>query len=202
MSHLGKIFVDVVVLLGMSGPESNCSGYKPNGEVCTSGTDASSHNSTEWCHEMCQSATLGWDLPIPYLSLGICFVILLSMPLYACLKEDRVEAKPTRQFLHQFWGQIQRRAVWQVIIYGMVSHITLGVHNAAKPNANFEWLGLSTFQIQIMKIFEQVAVFTSLNFISKYLLNYSWRKMVLSGMNINAGLLVLFVMFNTILATH
>ena len=181
MSYLGRLVIDLVVLVGMSGPESNCPGYRQNDEVCTSDSDASSHNSTEWCHEICKSATLRWDLPIPYLALGICFIIIISMPLYARLKEGKVEAQPKLSFLSQFWSQIQRRAVYQIILYGMISHITSGVHNAAKSNANFEWLGLSTFQAQIMRMFETVAVFISLNLIRRYLLNYSWRMMVVSG---------------------
>jgi len=122
-----------------------------------------------------------WDLSIPTFALSICFVIAASIPMYICLKEDKVEASPTGDFMSKFWVQIQRRACYQIILYGVLSHITFGVHNAAKPGANYVWLSLSTFQQQLMLILEKLAFFISLNLIRRYALNVSWRKMVLCG---------------------
>mmetsp|Transcript_21843 Transcript_21843/g.46132 ORF Transcript_21843/g.46132 Transcript_21843/m.46132 type:complete len:411 (-) Transcript_21843:254-1486(-) len=179
----------------MSGPEMNCPGYESNLEMkCT--TNAAvlgrvdsvlleqrsiSTKKAGWCHEQCQDATLDWDLPISSFALGICIIIVASMPLFIRLKEDKSEAEPRDEFLLRFWDQLQRRATWQIILYGVISHITFGVHNAAKPNANYKWLGLTTFQEQIMIIFEKLAFCVGIAFFRKYALNVSWRKIVIMG---------------------
>jgi len=86
-----------------------------------------------------------------------------------------------REFLGKFWSQIQRRACWQVILYGVISHITFGIANAAKMPANYVWLGLNSFQYQIMVIFEKILFIVGLNLARKFFLNTSWRKSVLVG---------------------
>ena len=47
--------------------------------------------------------------------------------------------------------------------------------------ANYVWLGLHTYQHQIMVIFEKLFFFIGLNLVRKYALNVSWRKSVLVG---------------------
>ena len=190
MMKLGQIVVNVVLLFGMSGPEMNCAGYESDSETeCSTDDEVLSRvDSTlienypiDWCHQKCSKAMFSWDLSIPTFALSICFVIAASIPMYICLKEDKVKASPTGDFMSKFLVQIQRRACWQIILYGVLSHITFGVHNAAKPGANYVWLSLSTFQQQLMLILEKLAFFISLNLIRRYALNVSWRKMVLCG---------------------
>lgn len=212
MMKLGHVVINVVILLGMSGPKMNCPGYEPNDEVgCTTdcdvlkrvdprilnpnvtsmlcGNSSLTYNATDlfenatsdWCHEQCANATLKWDLPIPYFALSSCLVITASLPLHVRLKEDRTTPLEPNKFLLQFWGQIQRRATWQLILYGVISHTTFGVQNAAKPNANFTWLGLTAFQQQIMIAFEKIAFIVGIGLVRKYALHVSWRKMVMAG---------------------
>lgn len=120
-------------------------------------------------------------MSVPEFAISICFVIFSSIPLYLRLKEDKVDAEPRIEFLTKFWSQLKRRAAWQVILYGMISHITFGIMNAAKMPANYVWLDLHTFQHQIMVIFEKFMFFVGLNLVRRYALNISWRKLVLVG---------------------
>jgi hypothetical protein len=190
MNKLGQIVINVLILVGFSGPMMNCPGYQPDPNIpCTNNQavlnrvdpDLLSSNQYGWCHEICSGATFDFDITIPEFALSICFVIVASIPLYLRLKEDKVEATAKVEFINNFWSQLQRRAAWQVILYGMISHITFGVMNAAKMPANYVWLGLHTFQHQIMVIFEKLVFFIGLNLVRKYALNISWRKLVLVG---------------------
>jgi len=190
MNKLGQIAINLIILLGFSGPEMNCPGYEPDPQVpCTNNIyvikrvdpELYANNPYSWCYEMCNDATFEWDLSIPEFAISICFVIFASIPLYLRLKEDKVQAEPRMAFLAKFWSQLKRRAAWQVILYGMISHITFGVMNAAKMPANYVWLDLHTFQHQIMVIFEKFFFFVGLNMVRKYALNVSWRKLVLVG---------------------
>ena len=190
MNKLGQIVINILILFGFSGPIMNCPGYEEDPDVpCTTNelvlnrVDANllASDPYGWCHELCHGATFNWDLKIPELAVFICFVITASMPLYLRLKEDKVDAEPRGEFVMKFWSQLQRRAAWQVILYGMISHITFGVMNAAKMPANYVWLDLHTFQHQLMVIFEKVVFFIGLNMVRKYALNISWRKLVLVG---------------------
>ena len=47
--------------------------------------------------------------------------------------------------------------------------------------ANYVWLGLNSFQYQIMVIFEKILFIVGLNLARKFFLNTSWRKSVLVG---------------------
>jgi hypothetical protein len=191
MNKLGQIVINLLILFGFSGPMMNCPGYEPDPNVpCTANQAVLNRvdkellvsNPNGWCHEICSGATFSWDLTIPEFVLSICFVIAASIPLYLRLKEDKVEkAESKGEFLMKFWNQMQRRAAWQVILYGMISHITFGVMNAAKMPANYVWLGLHTLQHQLMVIFEKIFFFIGLNLVRKYALNISWRKLVLVG---------------------
>jgi hypothetical protein len=81
------------------------------------------------------------------------------MPSYVILKEDKITAamrKTVMQVGREFWVVMQRRAVWQVMLYTMISSITFNVYIASKSNANFVWLGLSTAQNQILNIMEAI----------------------------------------------
>ena len=190
VNKLGQIAINFLILLGFSGPQMNCAGYEPDPQVpCTQSRyvmkrvdpNLLENDPNGWCYEMCHAATFDWDLTIPEFALSICFVIVASIPLYIRLKEDNVEAEPRGKFLNAFWTQLKRRAAWQVILYGMISHITFGVVNAAKMPANYVWLDLHTFQHQLMVIFEKFFFFVGLNLVRKYALNVSWRKLVLFG---------------------
>mmetsp|Transcript_14450 Transcript_14450/g.31341 ORF Transcript_14450/g.31341 Transcript_14450/m.31341 type:complete len:689 (+) Transcript_14450:124-2190(+) len=190
MNKLGQVFINVIILLGFSGPENNCVGFESDPNVLcstniyvTKRVDPELYQSNPygWCYEKCKGATFDWDMSISEFALSICFVIAASMPLYLRLKEDKVTAEPRGEYLKKFLSQVKRRACWQIILYGMISHITFGVMNAAKMPANYVWLNLHTFQYQIMVIFEKVVFFIGLNLVRRYALNTSWRKSVLIG---------------------
>lgn len=190
MNKLGQIAINLIILFGFSGPEMNCPGFESDLQVpCTQNIyvikrvdqELYLNNPYSWCYQMCNDATFEWDLSIPEFAISICFVIFASIPLYLRLKEEKVKAEPRIEFLSKFWSQLKRRAAWQVILYGMISHITFGVMNAAKMPANYVWLDLHTFQHQIMVIFEKFVFFVGLNLVRKYALNFSWRKSVLVG---------------------
>jgi hypothetical protein len=190
MNKLGQIAINLIILFGFSGPEMNCPGFESDLQVpCTQNIyvikrvdqELYLNNPYSWCYQMCNDATFEWDLSIPEFAISICFVIFASIPLYLRLKEAKVKAEPRIEFLSKFWSQLKRRAAWQVILYGMISHITFGVMNAAKMPANYVWLDLHTFQHQIMVIFEKFVFFVGLNLVRKYALNASWRKSVLVG---------------------
>lgn len=141
MNKLGQIVINVLILFGFSGPMMNCPGYEPDPSVPCSNNqsvlnrvdkDLLASEPYSWCHELCSGATFDFDLEIPEFALSICFVIVASLPLYLRLKEEKADAEPIGGFLHKFWTQLQRRAAWQVILYGMISHITFGVMNAGK----------------------------------------------------------------------
>ena len=106
---------------------------------------------------------------------------LASIPLYVILKEERTAPEAVGKFLKSFWEQIQRRAMWQILLYSMVSHITFGVENAAKTSANYVLLDLHTSQYQIMILMEKCIFFVGLTYIRKYALHLSWRKMMIAG---------------------
>lgn len=190
MNKLGQIAINVLILFGFSGPMMNCPGFEPNPNAACTYNQAVlnrvdkkllASNPYGWCHELCSGATFGFDITIPEFAISICLVIVLSTPLYLRLKEEKVDAEPKGEFIRKFWSQLQRRAAWQVILYGMISHITFGVMNAAKMPANYVWLDLHTFQHQLMVIFEKIVFFVGLNVVRKYALNVSWRKLVLVG---------------------
>lgn len=128
MNKLGQIVINMLILVGFSGPMMNCPGFEPDPTIsCTNNqavlnrvdADLLASNPYGWCHEVCSGATFDFDITIPEFAMSICFVIVASIPLYLRLKEDKTDAEPKGEFLVKFWSQLQRRASWQVILYGM-----------------------------------------------------------------------------------
>ena len=198
VNSFGQIVVNMFILLGFSGPATNCPGYEPNLTIpCTMNPDITSRNDMflvnpdDWCHLKCRNATFSFDISIPIFAMTLAAVNILSLPLFATINEDKVPYEFVGRFLRAFWKQVQRRATWQILLYSMVSNITFGVENAAKLSANFVWLNLRTSQFQIMVLFEKLLFFFGLIFIRRYALNTSWRVMILCG-----SLMILF--FNSL----
>ena len=75
MSKLGQICINLLILLGFSGPQTNCAGYESDMNVpCTTNSYVTTRVDPElyqsspsgWCYQKCDQATFDWDLSIPY----------------------------------------------------------------------------------------------------------------------------------------
>jgi len=187
-SSFGQLVINVLILFGFSGPEANCAGFEPDETVeCTLDERVASRNGMmdafpdTWCHRKCHAATFDFGLTVSeYAWILACFN-LVCMPFYLILREEKTPRKEFRKFLGLFWTQLKRRAAWQIILYTMISQITFGVTNAAKPSTNFLWLNLQTMQNQIMVIMEKVVFIIGLSLVRKFALNMSWRKLIWCG---------------------
>jgi len=103
------------------------------------------------------------------------------MPSYFMLFEEQQTRDKVGEVLSNFWVVMKRRAVWQVMLYTMISSITFNVFIAAKQNANYVWLELSTAQNQIINIVEAFMFMVGLSMVRQWGLNYSWRKLIWIG---------------------
>jgi hypothetical protein len=73
MSKLGQICINILILLGFSGPQINCAGYESDQNVpCTTNSYVTTRvdpelyqsNPNGWCYQKCDQATFDWDLSI------------------------------------------------------------------------------------------------------------------------------------------
>lgn len=76
---------------------------------------------------------------------------------------------------------MKKKAVWILILYTIVSSITGGVYIAAKTNANYVWLNLTTVQNQVINITESLIFLLGLAVVRRWGLLWSWRKLVWAG---------------------
>ena len=203
--EIGRICVNVIIILGFSGPNVNCPGYQQDPSIpCTtdetiaSRNDLFEDNPDDWCQLQCGAAQFSFGLTIPQYVWIIVAVNLLSVPSYFMLKEDKKERQPVSKVAADFWKTMKQRAVWQVMLYSMISSITFNIFIAAKTPANYVWLGLSTMQNQILNICESLIFFVGLSLIRRYALNFSWRKMIWIGSLLVAffNLLYLLIVFD------
>jgi hypothetical protein len=74
MSKLGQICINILILMGFSGPQINCAGFESNQSVpCTTNSYVTTRVDPElyqsspngWCYHKCDQATFDWDLSIP-----------------------------------------------------------------------------------------------------------------------------------------
>jgi len=186
--EIGRICINIVIMFGFSGPEVACPGYESDPSMpCTTDESVMSRNDLaaeypdEWCHMTCSDAAFEFGLTIPQYVWLIAAVNLISLPSYLILKEEIIPHEKFSTMMSSFWRTMKRRAVWQLMLYAMVSHITFDVYIAAKVQANYIWLNLSTVQNQILNIVESLIFFAGLSLIRKYALNYSWRKLIWIG---------------------
>ena len=129
----------------------------------------------------CDDATFDFSLAFPKYILVLAGITTASIPFYLLLKEEKSPRKNPRNMLSSFWKTLQRRAIWQIMLYSILSNITFNVYNPAKIQANHVWLHLTTVQNQILNIMECIIFFVGLGLIRKYALNYSWRKLIWIG---------------------
>jgi len=189
--YAGCAIINMMILIGFSGPESNCPGYvRDKHQECTTNEKVSSRNElskdypTTWCHMKCHDATFSFGLTTSEFIYIITIICLLCLPFYLLLHEEKVvHGKNMIQFLQSFWEtQLQKRALWQILLYVMISQILFSITNAAKPTANYVWLHLSSMQNQIMLIFESFVFMIGLEIMrTNALLDTSWRKMIFYG---------------------
>ena len=189
----GYLFLNIIALLTLSGPQANCPGYKETG-LCTTDVAVTSRNSaynetsssseTPWCREQCDAATFSFGLTVPhfyYIAFGL---IGLSLPFIFCYLKEEPKQKMTtcRTIFQDLYRTSQRQAVWQILLYTLILGTLLGVTNAAMTNANRAWLNLTTFQYTVIIMVDNLAFVVVLQFIrSKGLTTFSWRKILLIG---------------------
>ena len=188
MRELGRICINIVIIFAFSGPGVTCPGYErdPNAS-CTNDQSVMDRNNLSedypesWCYMKCDSATFDFGLTIPQYVWIIAGVNLISIPSYFMLREEKAVKEKVTDMLSSFWRTMQRKAVWQVMLYSMVSNITFNVYNPAKVQANHVWLNLTNLQNSGLNIVESLIFFVGLGMIRKYALNLSWRKLVWAG---------------------
>jgi len=204
---VGRIFMSIVIIFAFSGPAVNCPGYQTNPNVPCNTDEAVASRSEfyeefpdTWCYKVCDRADFSFGMTIPQFAWLITGIMLASMPTYFMLHEEKKDKKKVGEVLSDFWIVMQQRAVWQVMLYTMISSITFNVFIAAKSNANFVWLDLSTAQNQIINIVEASFFMFGLWLVRQYALGYSWRKMIWVGSMLVTifNLLYLLIVFDIV----
>mmetsp|Transcript_15892 Transcript_15892/g.39459 ORF Transcript_15892/g.39459 Transcript_15892/m.39459 type:complete len:680 (+) Transcript_15892:521-2560(+) len=188
--EIGRICINIVVLLGFSGPHVNCPGYEPDPSTPCTTDEATVARADQylvdeypdtWCHQTCPQADFSFGMTIPQYVWLIATVNIISLPSYIMLKEDKRKAEGVSKVMKGFWTTAKKRGVWQIMLYTMISSITFNVFIAAKSPANFVWLGLSNIQNQIRSIMESLIFTVGLSLLRRYALDLSWRKLIWFG---------------------
>lgn len=125
---VGRIFMSIVIIFAFSGPAVSCPGFQTDPTIpCTEDesiatrNDMYEENPEGWCYEVCKAADFEFGMTIPQFAWLIAGINLASMPTYFTLVEENKAREKVSQVLTNFWTVMQRRAVWQVMLYTMVS---------------------------------------------------------------------------------
>lgn len=128
MRSIGRILINVVIIFAFSGPSVNCPGYEEDPNVpCTEDESIKSRNPLSeeypdtWCYQICPKSDFNFGLTIPQFAWIIAAANLASMPTYFMLFEEKKTREKVKEVLGNFWIVMKRRAVWQVMLYSMVS---------------------------------------------------------------------------------
>jgi len=112
--EVGRICINVVVLLGFSGPQANCPGYEADSNVpCTTDESVTSRNDLfesnpdDWCYMTCSQAQFDFGLTIPQYAWIIVAINVLSIPSYIMLKEDKKTPKQLKKVSLRLLGDRQ-----------------------------------------------------------------------------------------------
>lgn len=177
MKESGRLVSNIVVLIGFSGP-LNCDGYP---EV------------TE-----CDNAKFPFDMSLSQFAAVLFAFTITGAILIVPLREDPAEArdnfKALSTTLSKMWIASQNKAVWQLMLFTMISNTLFSIYNPAQYNANYVWLNLTTFQNQLVWLIENVVFIVGLWLIKRYFLNTSWRKLNLIGMGIVSTMNLLYLL--------
>jgi BT1 family len=177
MRNFGRIFINLVIMFAFSGPKVSCPGYETDPSIpCTTDEAIMARNPLSetspetWCYEQCPKAKFAFGMTIPQFAWLIAAVNLASIPSYFVLKEEKKIKESMTKVFSDFWVVVQRKAVWKVMLYTMISSITFDVYIASKSNANFVWLELSTVQNQILNIVRGASIVQKLHLVVLVLL--------------------------------
>lgn len=125
---IGRIMINLVIIFAFSGPAVNCPGYESDPNVpCTDDESVAARNDLyesnpdTWCYQQCSSADFAFGMTIPQFAWLIVAINLASMPTYFMLYEEKKTRDKVKKVLTDFWIVMKRRAVWQVMLYTMVS---------------------------------------------------------------------------------
>lgn len=172
--QVGRISVLLVLTFGFSGPQVSCPGWVEG-------------------QKRCKKATFDFSLTIPQFAWILAAVNLVFIPTYFLLFEEKSVRESFTAKMTSFWYVLKKRAVWQVILYTIVSNTLFAISNPAIDNTNNLWLGLQPFQKQLMTIFEDVFFFIALNLIRSYCLHINWRSMIVAGTLLQMFFMVLYL---------
>lgn len=105
--------------------------------------------------------------------------IIMAPVSWVCIPEPVGTAENIREYLKGCWDVLSRKAMFYVVVYSL-GHSTVGsITTTAGGNVSLVWAGVRNLQSQLFSVVGMGLFAFGLVLVRKYLLNYSWRKIII-----------------------
>mmetsp|Transcript_36815 Transcript_36815/g.68546 ORF Transcript_36815/g.68546 Transcript_36815/m.68546 type:complete len:564 (-) Transcript_36815:228-1919(-) len=111
------------------------------------------------------------------------------------------QRRSLRQYLRQAWALMTNKAVFIVVMWSFWESVIGRINTTASGLVKSEWAGVKNFQNQLFSLVSMVVFSYGLYVVKKYLLNCSWRKMLLGTgifLNVMDGTLALLTTYDIV----
>ncbi|OQS06556.1 tRNA(Ile)-lysidine synthase [Thraustotheca clavata] len=121
-----------------------------------------------------------WDFGVNTMYIILCVPCVIMIPItFFFIHDTKHEAANFTQYCKQVWNIIQRRAMWQVMLFNFFYNLFGGgFSSTAAPYVQLYWAQVENLNSQIMTIISNLIFATIVAAIGKWGTNWNWRIVV------------------------
>ncbi|KDO29925.1 hypothetical protein SPRG_05115 [Saprolegnia parasitica CBS 223.65] len=123
-----------------------------------------------------------WDFGLNTMYIILCVPCVAMLPItYFFIKDHKVVAAPFSEYLAQVWQLVQKRAMWQIMLFNFFYNLFGGgFSSTAAPYVQLVWAKVENLNSQIMGIVSNLIFAAIITAIGKWGTNWNWRIVVVS----------------------
>lgn len=118
------------------------------------------------------------------------------------IHEPKAEAASSfRQYLHECWSILETKAMFYIVVYSFGHAAIGGISTTASGHVSRVWAKVENLQAQLFTVVSMGIFAAGLALVKKYLLNYSWRKIIVIttlGLGAVDGTFVFLTIFDVV----
>jgi len=129
----------------------------------------------------------------------VCAIVAVPAMLMAPISwiyipDEPAQGQNIRTYVRECWELLKSKAMFYVVVYNLGHSVVGGISTTASGNVSLVWAGVKNLQAQLFSVLGMTIFAAGLTIVKKYMLNYSWRKVIAGATLVLGAIDCTFVM--------
>ncbi|EQC36065.1 hypothetical protein SDRG_06800 [Saprolegnia diclina VS20] len=128
------------------------------------------------------AGSYSWDFGVHTMYIILCIPCVVMIPVTVLfIKDHKHQAAPFSEYLAQVWQLVQKRAMWQIMLFNFFYNLLGGgFSSTAAPYVQLHWAKVQNLNSQIMTIVSNLIFACIVASIGRWGTNWNWRIVIVS----------------------